>query len=85
MATDEEIKENAFSYVTIKTVEYKDLVEKAARGEAMASAFMNEMELSAYGVTADHGNLIAVFMALYPEDYARWLDEVKKKDAEGEE
>ena len=37
MATDEEIKENAFAYVTIKKIEYKDLVEKATRGETMAS------------------------------------------------
>ncbi len=84
MATDEEIKEIASTYVTIKTAEYKSLVEKATRGEAMASAFMGELELSAYGPTADVNALISVFKALYPVDYDLWLDEAKKKDAEGE-
>lgn len=84
MATDEEIKENAFSYVTIKKIEYKGLVEKAARGEAMASAFMGELETSPYGVTADVNALISVFKALYPVDYDLWAEAAKKKEAEGE-
>lgn len=84
MATDEEIKEIASTYVTIKTVEYKDLVEKAALGGAMASAFIGELETSAYGVTADVNNLIAVFRALYPLDYDLWAEAAKKKEAEGE-
>ncbi len=83
MATDEEIKEIASTYVTIKTAEYKDLVEKATRGEAMASAFMGELELSAYGPTADVNALISVFKALYPVDYDLWLEAAKKKEAEG--
>ena len=84
MATDEEIKEIASTYVTIKTAEYKDLVEKAALGGAMASAFMGELETSAYGVTADVNNLIAVFRALYPLDYDLWAEAAKKKEAEDE-
>ena len=84
MATDEEIKEIASTYVTIKTAEYKDLVEKAALGGAMASAFIGELETSAYGVTADVNNLIAVFRALYPLDYDLWAEAAKKKEAEGE-
>lgn len=85
MATDEEIKENAFAYVTIKKIEYKDLVEKATRGETMASAFMGELELSPYGPTADVNALIAVFKALYPVDYDLWLEAAREKEAEGEE
>ena len=85
MATDEEIKEIASTYVTIKTAEYKNLVEKATRGGAMASAFMGELETSTYGVTADVNALIAVFRALYPLDYDLWAEAAKKKEAEGEE
>lgn len=85
MASDEEIKENAFSYVTIKTAEYKSLVEKATSGGAMASAFMNEMELSAYGPTADVNALISVFKALYPLDYGLWLEAAREKEAEASE
>lgn len=64
----------------LKNDEYRSLVEKATKGECMASAFMNELELSTYGPTADVGNLVAVFRALYPEDYELWLE----KEAEGE-
>lgn len=85
MATDDEIKEITSTYVTIKTAEYKNLVEKATRGEAMASAFMGELELSPYGPTADVNALISVFKALYPVDYDLWLEAAKKKEAEASE
>lgn len=72
-------------YVTVPVDEYAKLVEKAALGAAMASAFMGELETSAYGVTADVNNLIAVFRALYPLDYDLWAEAAKKKESEGEE
>lgn len=72
-------------YLTVTVDEYKDLVENATRGEAMASAFMGELETSPYGVTADVNALIAVFKALYPLDYDLWAEAAKKKESEGEE
>lgn len=72
-------------YVSIPVDEYAKLVEKAALGGAMASAFMGELETSAYGVTADVNALISVFKALYPLDFDLWLEAAKKKEAEESE
>lgn len=72
-------------YVTIPVDEYAKLVEKATRGEAMASAFMGELELSHYGPTADVNALISVFKALYPLDYGLWLEAAREKEAEASE
>lgn len=74
----------AKDYVAIPLSEYRELVDGSARGDALANAFMKELELSSYGPTADAGNLIAVFRALYPDDYEMWLEAAKRQEAEGE-
>lgn len=75
----------AQDYVAIPLSEYRELVDGSTRGDALANAFMKELELSSYGPTANVANLIAVFRALYPEDYEMWLEAAKKQEAEESE
>lgn len=64
--------------VLVPLEEYRELVEDAMRGKALAEAFMANMTQTKYGVDMSSTVMVAVFRAVFPEDYQIWEDEQKK-------
>ena len=68
--------------VQIPLDDYTELVEMKTKATVLAEAFMENMRMTEYGVTTNEGALIAVFRALFPEDYGLWLED-QKEDEDG--
>lgn len=63
--------------ILVPLEEYRELVEDAMRGKALAEAFMANMTPTKYGVDMSSTVMVAVFRAVFPEDYQIWEDEQK--------
>lgn len=70
--------------VAISSSEYRVLVEGAERGRIMAEGILSAMTYDRLrvfngGVCVSDDAVLAVFRAVYPDDYSRWLDAEKKR------
>lgn len=70
--------------VAISSSEYRVLVEGAERGRVMAEGILSAMKYNgdrrySMEVSITEEFVISVFRAVYPEDYALWLDAEKKR------
>ena len=63
------------SKVLISSEEYRDLVEAAQRGTALANAVYQNAMVDKFGLTVNATALMTVFHAVYPEDYELWAEE----------
>lgn len=67
------------STVTISADEYRDLVESAQRGVALANAVYENAMVDTYGLTVNATALMTVFKAVFPEDYELWEEDQEEK------
>lgn len=67
------------SKVLISSEEYRDLVEGAQRGTALANAVYQNAMVDTYGLTVNATALMTVFKAVFPEDYELWEEEQNEK------
>lgn len=70
--------------VPVSVLEYRTLVEDAEKGRVMADGILSAMTydgITRYGreVTIADDAVLAVFRAVYPDDYNIWLGEEKKR------
>ena len=70
--------------VPVSLLEYRTLVEDAERGRVMADGILSAMtydKVPRYGreITLRAETVLAIFRAVYPDDYKYWLDEAKKQ------
>lgn len=70
--------------VPVSIQEYRELVESAERGRVMADGILSAMTydgITRYGrdVSLAPDTVLAIFRAVYPEDYDLWLDAEKKR------
>lgn len=70
--------------VPVSVQEYRELVEAAEKGRVMAEGILSAMKYDSLrvfngGVCVSEDAVLAVFRAVYPEDYALWLDAEKKR------
>ena len=73
--------------VPVSVLEYKTLVEDAEKGRVMADGILSAMTydgITRYGrelsISAD--TVLAVFRAVYPDDYNFWMEDQKKRAEE---
>ena len=69
------------SKVLITSEEYRDLVEGAQRGVALANAVYQNAMVDKYGLTVNATALLTVFRAVFPEDYDLWREEQEERRA----
>ena len=86
--TDYQGKTDTLSFfpdtVPVPVSEYRLLVEAAERGRVMAEGILSAMKYTgdrryAVEVSLTEEFVISIFRAVYPEDYALWLDAEKKR------
>lgn len=70
--------------VPVPASEYRVLVEDAERGRIMAEGILSALTydgVTRYGreISLNTDDVLSVFRAVYPEDYALWLDAEKKR------
>lgn len=70
--------------VPVSVLEYRTLVEDAEKGRVMADGILSAMTyygVTRYGmeVSISADTVLAVFRAVYPDDYNIWLGEEKKR------
>lgn len=75
--------------VPVPVSEYRTLVESAERGRVMADGILSAMTydgITRYGrdVSLAPDTVLAIFRAVYPEDYDFWLDDQKKRMADAQ-
>lgn len=73
--------------VPVSVLEYRTLVEDAEKGRVMADGILSAMTydgITRYvrevSISAD--TVLAVFRAVYPDDYNLWLEDEKKRAEE---
>lgn len=69
--------------VPVSVLEYRTLVEDAAKVRVMADGILSAMSydgITRYGreVSISADTVLAVFRAVYPDDYNLWLEDQKK-------
>ena len=69
------------SKVLITSEEYRDLVEGAQRGVALANAVYQNAMVDKYGLTVNATALLTVFRAVFPEGYDLWREEQEERRA----
>lgn len=70
--------------VPVSVLEYRKLVEDAEKGRVMADGILSAMSydgITRFGreVSISADTVLAVFRAVYPDDYLLWLDAEKKR------
>ena len=73
--------------VPVSVLEYRTLVEDAEKGRVMADGILSAMTydgITRFGmeVSISADTVLAVFRAVYPDDYNLWLDAEKKREEE---
>ena len=67
------------SKVLISSEEYRELVEAAQRGTALANAVYQNAMVDKFGLTVNATALMTVFKAVFPEDYELWEEDQEDK------